>query len=215
MLDARSGHISSAYRNPHTRRQRRAALTGGVTYQRNPQDPRRRAWSSASPCDRRDPRFLMVLASARPRRPHHPSTSLAVELPRMRSARPAAPCPTARRSSMTRSRLSPSSTPTCSMPCARRRPMPRTKESSSSSTAAGGPRSTRNGCSARRSRVRLRSGSRPLGGHPEHVRSRVGRRGRHRPAATAWLSEHGAAYGLCQIYGNEPWHYELRPDAGE
>jgi D-alanyl-D-alanine carboxypeptidase len=31
--------------------------------------------------------------------------------------------------------------------------------------------------------------------------------------ATAWLSEHGAAYGLCQIYRNEPWHYELRPDA--
>ena len=33
------------------------------------------------------------------------------------------------------------------------------------------------------------------------------------PDATAWLSEHGAEYGLCQIYGNEPWHYELRPDA--
>jgi zinc D-Ala-D-Ala carboxypeptidase len=31
--------------------------------------------------------------------------------------------------------------------------------------------------------------------------------------ATAWLSEHGAAYGLCQIYSNEPWHYELRPEA--
>jgi zinc D-Ala-D-Ala carboxypeptidase len=31
--------------------------------------------------------------------------------------------------------------------------------------------------------------------------------------ATAWLSRHGAGYGLCQIYGNEPWHYELRPDA--
>jgi zinc D-Ala-D-Ala carboxypeptidase len=31
--------------------------------------------------------------------------------------------------------------------------------------------------------------------------------------AIAWLSEHGAAYGLCQIYGNEPWHYELRPEA--
>ena len=31
--------------------------------------------------------------------------------------------------------------------------------------------------------------------------------------ATLWLSEHGAAYGLCQIYGNEPWHYELRPEA--
>jgi D-alanyl-D-alanine carboxypeptidase len=33
--------------------------------------------------------------------------------------------------------------------------------------------------------------------------------------AAAWLSEHGAAYGLCQIYGNEPWHYELRPEAIE
>jgi zinc D-Ala-D-Ala carboxypeptidase len=32
-------------------------------------------------------------------------------------------------------------------------------------------------------------------------------------AATAWLAEHGAEYGLCQIYRNEPWHYELRPDA--
>jgi zinc D-Ala-D-Ala carboxypeptidase len=31
--------------------------------------------------------------------------------------------------------------------------------------------------------------------------------------AAAWLSEHGAEYGLCQIYSNEPWHYELRPDA--
>ena len=29
--------------------------------------------------------------------------------------------------------------------------------------------------------------------------------------ATAWLSAHGASYGLCQIYRNEPWHYELRP----
>jgi hypothetical protein len=34
-------------------------------------------------------------------------------------------------------------------------------------------------------------------------------------AAAAWLSEHGAAYGLCRIYGNEPWHYELRPEATE
>ena len=31
--------------------------------------------------------------------------------------------------------------------------------------------------------------------------------------ATAWLSEHGAKYGLCQIYRNESWHYELRPQA--
>jgi zinc D-Ala-D-Ala carboxypeptidase len=34
-----------------------------------------------------------------------------------------------------------------------------------------------------------------------------------RSDATAWLSEHGAEYGLCQIYRNEPWHYELRPEA--
>ena len=33
------------------------------------------------------------------------------------------------------------------------------------------------------------------------------------PSVPAWLSEHGAEYGLCQIYGNEPWHYELRPEA--
>jgi LAS superfamily LD-carboxypeptidase LdcB len=33
--------------------------------------------------------------------------------------------------------------------------------------------------------------------------------------AVAWLSAHGGAYGLCQIYSNEPWHYELRPEAIE
>ena len=31
--------------------------------------------------------------------------------------------------------------------------------------------------------------------------------------ATAWLSAHGSRYGLCQIFRNEPWHYELRPEA--
>jgi len=31
--------------------------------------------------------------------------------------------------------------------------------------------------------------------------------------ATAWLGEHGAEYGLCQIFRNEPWHFELRPHA--
>ncbi len=36
-----------------------------------------------------------------------------------------------------------------------------------------------------------------------------------RTDATAWLSGHGSAYGLCQIYRNEPWHYELRADATE
>ncbi|QIM19683.1 M15 family metallopeptidase [Leucobacter coleopterorum] len=31
--------------------------------------------------------------------------------------------------------------------------------------------------------------------------------------ATAWFSQFGASYGLCQTYENEPWHYELRPEA--
>lgn len=33
------------------------------------------------------------------------------------------------------------------------------------------------------------------------------------PEGAAWLSEFGAAYGLCQIYSNEAWHFELRPAA--
>ena len=28
-----------------------------------------------------------------------------------------------------------------------------------------------------------------------------------------WLEDHGARYGLCQVYDNEPWHFELRPEA--
>lgn len=35
------------------------------------------------------------------------------------------------------------------------------------------------------------------------------------PDAAAWLSAHGAGYGLCQIYVNESWHFELRPAAVE
>ena len=31
--------------------------------------------------------------------------------------------------------------------------------------------------------------------------------------ADAWLSKHGSDYGLCQIYANEAWHFELRPKA--
>jgi len=31
--------------------------------------------------------------------------------------------------------------------------------------------------------------------------------------ATAWLSVHGVEFGLCPIYRNEPWHYELRVGA--
>ncbi len=32
-------------------------------------------------------------------------------------------------------------------------------------------------------------------------------------SALSWLSRHGATYGLCPVYGNEPWHYEHRPAA--
>jgi LAS superfamily LD-carboxypeptidase LdcB len=31
--------------------------------------------------------------------------------------------------------------------------------------------------------------------------------------ALSWLAGHGARYGLCQVYQNEPWHYEHRPEA--
>jgi hypothetical protein len=27
--------------------------------------------------------------------------------------------------------------------------------------------------------------------------------------ADSWLSQHGSDYGLCQVYANEMWHYEL------
>lgn len=31
--------------------------------------------------------------------------------------------------------------------------------------------------------------------------------------AVTWLAENGATYGLCQIYDNEAWHFELRSTA--
>ena len=33
-------------------------------------------------------------------------------------------------------------------------------------------------------------------------------------AAIDWLAINGAWYGLCQVYANEPWHFEYLPDAG-
>jgi D-alanyl-D-alanine carboxypeptidase len=32
--------------------------------------------------------------------------------------------------------------------------------------------------------------------------------------ADDWLIQHGSDYGLCQIYANEMWHFELRAGAG-
>ncbi|WP_460798238.1 M15 family metallopeptidase [Microbacterium sp. GXF0217] len=34
-------------------------------------------------------------------------------------------------------------------------------------------------------------------------------------SALDWLAQHGTRFGLCQIYANERWHYELRADAEE
>jgi hypothetical protein len=33
--------------------------------------------------------------------------------------------------------------------------------------------------------------------------------------AAAWLRRRGATYGLCRVYRNEPWHYELRREAAK
>ena len=35
-----------------------------------------------------------------------------------------------------------------------------------------------------------------------------------RTDANSWLSQHGADYGLCQIYANEMWHFELATSPG-
>lgn len=32
--------------------------------------------------------------------------------------------------------------------------------------------------------------------------------------AAAWLGRHGSAYGLCQIFANEIWHFELATEPG-
>jgi hypothetical protein len=53
-----------------------------------------------------------------------------------------------------------------------------------------------------------------MGCHPGHLCSRKGKRGRPRALRCHGVaSKHGAKYGVCQIYRNEPWHYERRPDA--
>jgi zinc D-Ala-D-Ala carboxypeptidase len=33
------------------------------------------------------------------------------------------------------------------------------------------------------------------------------------PAAAAWMSRNGIRFGLCQVFANELWHYELTADA--
>lgn len=33
--------------------------------------------------------------------------------------------------------------------------------------------------------------------------------------ATEWLADHGEDFGLCRVFRNEPWHFELRAEAAE
>ena len=93
--------------------------------------------------------------------------------------------------------------------------MPRPTGSRSTSTAAGVPRAYQEHLLQRGDlEVRLGNGSARWVATPDTSAHVSGDAVDIGPvAATAWLSAHGAAYGLCQIYGNEPWHYELRPDA--
>lgn len=35
------------------------------------------------------------------------------------------------------------------------------------------------------------------------------------PEGAAWLGEHGPAYGLCQVFANEAWHFELATSPGD
>src|SRR4029453_9673654 len=100
-------------------------------------------------------------------------------------------------------------------PCAEPQLMPRPTGSSSSSTAAGVPRRTRNNYSMRRSRRTAPKKKAAKGGATPKTSAHVsGQAVDIGPfEATRWLSKHGATYGLCQIYRNEPWHYELRPEA--
>ena len=51
-----------------------------------------------------------------------------------------------------------------------------------------------------------------MGRHPEHVAHVTGDAvDIGQTDADGLALRHGAGYGLCQIYANEPWHYELVP----
>ena len=141
----------------------------------DPSDP-----DSQDPCrrpagrhrgDRRSPRLpvagvLVLDGRITHRRPRIAPSGVLAASTVVRLARLTVPSPTARRSSMTRFRVSPTSIQLSSVPCARLQPMPRTTGSSSSSTAAGVPRSTRNNYSVRRSRSTAQKRKLPDGWPP-------------------------------------------------
>ena len=113
--------------------------------------------------------------------------------------------------------MSPNLIQRSSVPYAEPQLMPRTTGSSSSSIVAGAPRSTRHNFSDQAvSKYGSQAEAERWVATPKtsaHVSGDAVDIGH--ADATAWLSEHGAEYGLCQIYSNEPWHYELRPEASE
>ena len=222
-------HIVGVSQEPHTCRQHHAAFNRGVT-RSTPTRATPRGSDSQSPCrrrarrrrgDRRGSRLqvagvvvldgALALAGRICQSTARPPSSV------MRSARPGVPFPTAPRSSTTRFRVSPISIQPSFAPCAGPRPMPQPTASSSSSTAAGAPTPTRTNFAARRSPSTARK-RRPPDGWPPAPRLSMCRGTRSTsgpPMPRRGCPQHGAAYGLCQIYGNEPWHYELRPAAGD
>ena len=87
---------------------------------------------------------------------------------------------------------------------------PRSTASRSRSRAACAPASTSSSCSTRRSR---RYGSERIARQyvntPDRSTHVTGKAVDIGPTDAAyWLAQHGARYGLCQIYANEIWHFE-------
>ena len=197
-------------RNQHEQRPVGVGFAGSSSPARSSSSPRS---SEPSATSRWQSRLRRQRHPSPRRRPQRPPDDLRSEH-RGASASPTAPSPTARRSSTTTSRGSPSSIQRSAVPSAGRRPRPRAPGSSSTSTAAGVPRRTRRDCSVRRSRSTARKRRPPAGWPPpRRLLTCRGTRSVGPSSAAAWLSVHGAPYGLCQIYRNEPWHYELRPEA--
>ena len=68
--------------------------------------------------------------------------------------------------------------------------------------------------STRPSRARFAGAGRAMGRPPRNLRARSRGRGRHRPLlGNDVAGQARAGFGLCQVYDNEPWHYELHLDA--
>ena len=109
----------------------------------------------------------------------------------------------------------PTSTRLCSLRCERPPRTPQPTASCSSSKVAGVPRSIRiaffvrpSRCTGQKKEAARWVATPDTSAHVSGEAVDIGH-----ADAVAWLSEHGAEYGLCQIYANEPWHYDLRPEA--